>query len=92
MNSKTESWRPKGEEADPDDPEDNGGPDSPVVPRNGVVEPDVGIRGVQEDLGEKCSLSEQALLTKDMLQQKHSMLVPIARNTESILHNASLGS
>ena len=81
MNSKTKSWRPKGEEADPDDPEDNGGPDGPVVPRNGVVQPDVGIRGVQEDLGEKCNLLEQAFLTNDMLQQIHSMLVPIAGNT-----------
>ena len=53
MNSKTKSWRPKGEEADPDDPEDYSGSYTPVVPRDRVVQPDVGIRGVQENLGNK---------------------------------------
>ena len=53
VNSKTKCRRPEWEQTNPDDPEDYSGPDSPVIPRDRVVEPDVGVRGVQEDLGAK---------------------------------------
>ncbi len=50
MNSEPEFWRPEREETDADDAKDDDGANAPVVPGNGVVQPHVGVRCVQENL------------------------------------------
>ena len=50
VNTEPKFWRPEREETDADDAKDDDGANAPVVPGNGVVQPHVGVRCVQENL------------------------------------------